>query len=430
MPYLADGKTLFRRLLYGHVMWPGTARPVYYSAALWMFHYPLLWPVIFIQAMILSWIVFLVLRCVEVRIGAAGWLGLVVALVIATPVSWHVSHAMPDIFASVLILAAFLLGFGSGRLTRLETTLVVALAIASILFHVSHLLIMMALLLFTVTLWLGLPWWRGQVRPLLLAVSTVLGLAGLLIYPWVTRHDLALAPNSLPYALARFYSDGPAKAYLYENCPAAGYTICNYLGRLPDNDIEFVFKPPVQSSAFGAIRQESTRIMLGTFAQYPLWCAETTLMNFARQLITLRSEAYFFPKDEQRLRDILPGTYANFTDSRQGMGELGAPDLRLWNDFHRWIAFGSLFAAFPLMIVLYRRGNRAQLGFLMVIIVGIVANSFVCGAISGVHGRYQGRVIWLLPFGVAAVALNLLQTSSLRASALPRKARIQGQTDP
>ncbi|HEY1896154.1 MAG TPA: hypothetical protein VGG62_07780, partial [Terracidiphilus sp.] len=111
--------------------------------------------------------------------------------------------------------------------------------------------------------------------------------------------------------------------------------------RLPDDGVRFLFEPPVQSSAYGPIRQESTRIVWGTFAQFPLWCAETTLMNFARQLIAFKSEAFFFHIDEQRLRDILPATYADFFSSRQGLGQLGAPDLRLWNDFHRWIALAA-----------------------------------------------------------------------------------------
>jgi hypothetical protein len=46
--------------------------------------------------------------------------------------------------------------------------------------------------------------------------------------------------------------------------------------------------------------------------------------------------------------------------------------------------------------------------FSLVVAVGIVANAFVTGALSGVYDRYQARLIWLVPFVFAtSVAVSL-----------------------
>ena len=36
--------------------------------------------------------------------------------------------------------------------------------------------------------------------------------------------------------------------------------------------------------------------------------------------------------------------------------------------------------------------------FAIVVIIGVLVNAFVCGALSDPYERYQARVVWLVPF--------------------------------
>jgi hypothetical protein len=53
--------------------------------------------------------------------------------------------------------------------------------------------------------------------------------------------------------------------------------------------------------------------------------------------------------------------------------------------------------------------------FAVAIIAGVVLNAIVCGAVSGPWGRYQARVVWLIPMA----ALLMLE----------QRRRLQTQTE-
>src|SRR5262245_47224442 len=60
----------------------------------------------------------------------------------------------------------------------------------------------------------------------------------------------------------------------------------------------------------------------------------------------------------------------------------------------------SIFGAVYLGIIFlscWRTTSLAQIQFCGVILLGLVANAFICGALSGPHERYQARLTWLVP---------------------------------
>lgn len=52
-----------------------------------------------------------------------------------------------------------------------------------------------------------------------------------------------------------------------------------------------------------------------------------------------------------------------------------------------------------------RRGERVVLGFAACLLVGVLANAFATGALSGPHDRYGARVMWVLVFGALALGV-------------------------
>ncbi len=410
--YLGDGHQVMQRILYGTPGWPANGRPIYYGLAAWLLDPPFtLWPVVFVQAILVAWIVKLSLRCFQVPLSRVGALSVIALLVLVTPVSWYVSHVMPDIFAGVLVLCMVLVECCADRLSTIETLALLMLATASVTFHVSHLVIALALLAQGTLLWVFSSAGRRCLRPLLLAIPVFAGLSGLLIYPWIVRHDLALAPNSLPWPLARAMTDGPAMAYLRASCDKTHYVLCDNLDSIPTKEPEaFIWSSgsPVQSPAFQQIRRQSNAILLGTMEMYPIWMLRIALGHFAAQLVSVQSEAFFTDFDRDKLRSVLPRIVPAFDRSEQRAGHFDASHLRAMNRLHGIVYGLATIAAAVLAVPLWRRSNQRFLMALVAIIVALVANALVTGVISGVHGRYQGRVCWLLLLWVIMAGCVLL----------------------
>ncbi len=58
-----------------------------------------------------------------------------------------------------------------------------------------------------------------------------------------------------------------------------------------------------------------------------------------------------------------------------------------------------LFRAF----VQRRRKSAVLLGYVLVALLG---NAFICGALSNPHARYQSRIIWIVPFALVLASVD------------------------
>ncbi len=152
------------------------------------------------------------------------------ALAVGTSLPWIASFAMPDIFAAVLIMAATLLLFYRDRLRRWEHVCVWLLLFASILFHGSHSLLMLALL----PVAFGLGWLlkmdayslkRFAGMALVAVAVATLAAAGYAAAIQAKTGDEFRRP---PFMIARVLADGPGRAYLRYSCPRGAH-----LGVLP-----------------------------------------------------------------------------------------------------------------------------------------------------------------------------------------------------
>ena len=114
--YLTDGINLIR------LKWPDNQRPVFYGLFIWLLHWEhTLWPVVLVQGLILTHLIWLTLRVHSAALSPLVFLGIIALLAILTPLSWYASHIMPDVFLGVLILSAFLVIFCRDQLRKGET---------------------------------------------------------------------------------------------------------------------------------------------------------------------------------------------------------------------------------------------------------------------------------------------------------------------
>ena len=73
------------------------------------------------------------------------------------------------------------------------------------------------------------------------------------------------------------------------------------------------------------------------------------------------------------------------------------PDDRLLKTVSEVLIYLGFAASIVLLFVLRRRLRSVEVAAISVAAVGLLANAAVCGILSAVTDRYQGRVAWILP---------------------------------
>ena len=64
------------------------------------------------------------------------------------------------------------------------------------------------------------------------------------------------------------------------------------------------------------------------------------------------------------------------------------------------VVVGLTASAF-LFLEFARRGERQMTALFVVMVAALVGNALITGGLSGVHGRYQSRIVWLVVFYAA-----------------------------
>jgi hypothetical protein len=231
-----------------------------------------------------------------------------------------------------------------------------------------------------------------------------------------------------PLLLARMLADGESKAYLRAVCPQRSYALCPYLNQLPETENEFLwrFLPKLTASKPELqyiVRNEQRSIIIGTVLTFPAWTARSVISNTLRQLVTFDSSntlrqlvtfvsaAGFYKDSRDRLLDQFAFAGTGYPGSLQDRGFLSPRAMGSVNRFHTAVIVISLLAAVYFGIRCVSAVEFRPVVLALVVALGLVANAFVCGALSGVYGRFEGRGIWLIPFcavilGLGAVAFE------------------------
>jgi len=350
-----------------------------------------LWLPAIAQALLLSWLLWRVLAvfcCARPMVHMI----LCVVLALGSAAPWFASLLMADIFAPITVLCLFLIAFGPRR-GRWVQVGIAAFAIAT---HLAHLIVAGAVLALVL---LMRPRALGRVAlPLVLALGVVT--AGSVI----GHGRLAVSPYGSVFLLARLVGDGPARDYLHRACPAAGYALCAWVGRLPTDSDQFMWDPegPVWSQPGGppGLALEAGAILRGTFLSEPMGVVRTFAANTARQLVLLRLDEVLgnYWLDEtvgERLRRHFPaGEYRRFRASHQ-LADTLRPLAAPWQGPHS-VLLGLAALACLAVPVLARRRQPRLAAFALLVLGGVLANAFATGALSGPHDRYQARIAWLL----------------------------------
>ena len=381
-------------------------RSIYYGGLLYLSHITgWLWPAVLVQASAVLLAISLTLR----TFGLFTWLRLtVVSLVLATltPMSFFVSFLTPDIFAGITILAISNLLVQGSLMPRWMRSTWIALLSAALLFHPSHSLITVAMLVVGVSYALlarvSMPW-RGIVS---IVVALTVAFVGEEVFSFGVTKLVGAAPIRPPFLMARMIADGPGYAYLAASCPASQLAVCRFVHRLPVNDQWFLWSTDPAIGVF-ALADPGTRRRLGdeqyrfawaTLAFDPLGVLAASLRNTANQIRLIGLADFNYDNGEKKfLTAHVPEPYLERLITT-----------RAWKETMPTNIMSVTVAVTTMLSVLYLTGlalirrrpfvhEKRLLAFMKFTVVGTIINAAVCGTLSTPTDRFQARIIWLLP---------------------------------
>ncbi|HTC61240.1 MAG TPA: hypothetical protein VK709_00215 [Candidatus Saccharimonadales bacterium] len=329
-----------------------------------------------------------------------------------TSLPWVTSQIMPDVFAGVLFLSAFLLAFASefrtGQRIVLALLLMISVAAHSSFFPIATLFVAAMVLLKLGRRIYGLrPRWSPVVWVLVPIIA-----AGL----WTSNQNqrmglgFRLAASQNRFLLATLFSNGMAMDFLRANCPEHPFISCRYLSNPPRDSQDFLWGHPLVHELEGH-EDEMEAILHGAIIAYPRRFVVSGVHAALLQLVTLRTGEAMqldFRADYDLLSDIfavLPRDLSAFKLARQfnerlfKLTEAVAP-------VHTAVFWLSV--AGCLLFAWTGRFTRIN-QFFIAAIAFLIFNAAVCGAASEVFNRYQSRVAWIMPLCLIAYVCSLLK---------------------
>jgi hypothetical protein len=391
-------------------------KPWIYGPLLHLAHWRIsLWLPLAAQALLLSHLLWLTGR---VLWGARPWWHLAVCAAAAalTTAPFTIALLMPDVFAPLVLLCLFLLGFASDRLSRLEALWVGLVATLGIAAHLSHLPLALALVV------LGALMARRLAPVARMAAPLVGAVLLLLATNWVGHGRPSLSPHGASFLLARLQDDGPAARTIQAECPGRGWYLCAFADRLPMDSDNFLWIPesPVNRDAEGHARflggallsPEAREIVAETLRREPGAVAAAMVRNAVKQLFMAQAGDTLVPTHLEaavggRIREYFPAAErARFDAALQTRGTLPAAIAPFLLPHVPVLLLGL-----PLCLFGFWRaaqaGDLRSFAFLLLVLGGVTANALATGALSKPHHRYEARILWLLPLaGAMAVAAS------------------------
>lgn len=386
-------------------------RPIIYGLLLRIFSLNgiSLWIALFIQTWTVSWLLLKIIESIgDVRtylIAIATYL----LLTFTTSLSWVTSQIVPDICTPIVMMCMYLIL--AGKENKWNTVLLYCIFLAASGTHISHFVIFMLLLaclfLFRNRFFQKENIWRVNKAMLILALlSLTANFVNASVY----------SNSKHVFLIGSLLDKKILKPYLHEVCPDKSYKLCKYADGMGDDPNWFIWNedsPLYKEGGWSATKEEYNQIIKGIFTspRYLLLFAEKSALFTWYQLLNFKIGDGNFPfkKDNHvywAVENHVPNDITAYMNAWQHQ-ELILPELELPNKIIYSTAIVSLFML-PIVIILKRKSlSRSFYLFLFLSLGLVLINAWDCATFSNVLGRYQGRVMWLVPFSTLLALAHL-----------------------
>lgn len=347
------------------------------------------------------------------------FLGLVLFTTIFTGFSYNVSILIPDIFASITLLAAINLLLNQ-RLNVFESILISVLFIFSICTQLSAIPILSFTfaLAFIFVLWRKMRAEQAFVSFKRLLIVSGLAASTLVIIPSVHYYydgQYKISGGNHVFLINHLFEIGVLEEYLQDNCDQKDYKICAYKDSIAILGWDFMWseKSPLQRTGGWEVnRKEYKTIIIDilTDKRY-FWKVVRKSVEYSfKQFFTFQTTVS--PPLVDRGGPIgqvqwrLPDTTKEYLSSKQSSNTL---NLGFVNTVEMPVILFSLVALLFILLspTIFNMLGAKEKWFSVIVVVYTIGSAVMCSNLSTIHPRFQNRIVWLLPIVLVVIGLKL-----------------------
>jgi hypothetical protein len=368
-----------------------------------------LWLVAAAQCVLVSVLMWRFVTVVSGRAHPGRHLVTMAVLTVATALPWISGQIMADVFTPVLVIALYLL-LEVASLGRGERWALLVLSAVCVTVHLSHLYLGAGLLFAAAVFYRARKEPRVWTRVRAPAGALLAGAVFMSAFNYARSGNSSLASGADAFILAHLIESGVAEKELTAHCPERDYWLCPYRAQFPMKGDEFLWVDKLHVQPWERheeVMKEARRLFNDSLRDEPVMQAQLAVY-YTKKAFFAFGTGEGFDADaesliEEQLAHYLPGDVRAFRGSRQQTSTLPLSTIRAvnWTLSYALLAAAVATLAYALFFE-QPRFQRASTRLLLFIFVALFFNAVLCGNLSGIHDRYQSRVLWLVALGLLA----------------------------
>lgn len=386
------------------------------SSTLWL-------PIIF-QCLIVSWIILLLFRHLA-EVKKPFWWHIVTIFILAltTGIAVNTDQLIADVFTSVIVMTSALLLFSQGipKLTRITLGIILTFSITT---HMSHYPMYCAIVASGFVVWFFIrkkSFGRALIGRLFrLSICIPAAIIFTVALNFSVGHEWKFSPGcSHIFMMNRLIQTGILDQYLDANCGRRPSTLCTYRDGiygdfLWDENSALNRHYKWSDHGWAKAKPEYDSIISEVFnnKEYVKQYITADLRDAAIQLMTfhvvemrvqLSGSAPY-----ETIKAHFPNELNQYVAGKQAQGKL------LYNTINRIQEVMIAVCCFLLLILLllYRKltvPSPKVVALTGWIVISMIFNALTVVSVAMIDGRYQARLIWLIPLVVALLVSHITQ---------------------
>ena len=394
-----------------------SGRSIFYGVVLYLSHLAgSLWIIVVLQSLLAAGCIVLtantISRAAGTRMQASNLAAIGLLMVVATPVAYFAGYLMPDLFGAFALLATAHILFLWRNLSRSERGFWLALLAYSLLVHSVNVIMVGGLTIASI----GYAWWRGigvgkyQLGGVFACLAVaLLGQSG---FGMAVKSMTGASPVRPPFIAMRLIADGPGYSYLKDHCDTEPLIYCRVLSQPNPKSDTLLWSKDARTSLFRGLRPDEQRLSAAQQSHFvravlkdrPAEVIGGAIGNTARQALQFDLNGFNYSRENRgRFSESIPAElFAPLSQTRAYRNTMPTRPIEVLSVVTA--AASVLFFCFFMASARSDEAVDRLRAFCLCVLAGIALNAVICGALSGPKGRYEMRLIWVLPLIAGAIA--------------------------
>ena len=394
-----------------------SGRSIFYGVVLYLSHLAgSLWIIVLLQSLLAAGCIVLTVDAISraagtgMRAGSLALIGLL--MVAATPVAYFAGYLMPDIFGGFALLATAHILFLWRNLSRPERGFWLALLAYCLLVHSVNVMMVGGLTVASALF----AWWRGigvskyQLGGVIACLAVAL--LGQSAFGMAVKSMTGASPVRPPFVAMRLIADGPGYAYLKDHCATQSFIYCRVLSQSDPKSDTLLWSKGASTSLFRGLTPDEQRLSATQQSQFvkavladrPAEVIAGAIGNTLGQVAQLDLNGFNYSRENRgRFRETIPTElFEPLSQTRAYRNVMPTRPIEVLSGVTAVLSV--LFFGFFMASARRSDSNDRLRAFCLCVLAGIALNAVICGALSGPKGRYEMRLIWVLPLIAGAIA--------------------------